>query len=236
MSGPQICLEAIIGAGKTTLGEELGKVLGIPVYHEPVLGNPFLEEFYKDPKRWAFPMQMFLMGERFRIHEEAQIVALNGKGSIVDRSIVGDRAYAKLHTREGNIDEKSWNYIYDRWFDYMLGRIRVPQVIFFLDVEPTIALDRIKERGRKAEAGIDLSYLKKLQREYYDLFSEIESGQHAWSRGMLVKRWQWNVDHQDITAMVKFLEHEFPILGSKKVHIAGRDEAPERQDSIREYA
>lgn len=213
MAGPQICLEAIIGAGKSTLAEKLGERLNIPVFHEPVLGNPFLEIFYQDQKRWAFDMQMFLMTERLKIHEQAQIMAMNGRGSVVDRSVIGDRAFAKLHAMEGNIHELSWKHTYEPLFEYMMGlRIRVPQVIFFLDVEPAVALDRIKARGRNAEKNIPIDYLKKLQREYYDLFSAIESGEHAWSRGMLVKRWQWNVDHQDTEQMIKWLQHEFPAL------------------------
>ncbi len=218
MAGPQICLEGGIGTGKTTLSEALGVALDIPVFHEPVLGNPFLEIFYKDQKRWAFDMQMFLMTERLKIHEQAQITAMNGRGSIVDRSVIGDRAFAKLHARAGNIHELSWKHTYIPLFDYMMGlRIRVPQVIFFLDVEPAVALDRIKERGRKAEQGISLDYLKSLQREYYDLFSQIESGEHAWSRGMLVKKWVWNVDWQDPDEMIEWLRKEFPILGEKSV-------------------
>jgi deoxyadenosine/deoxycytidine kinase len=56
MSGPQICLEGGIGNGKTTLANKLGEELQIPVYHEPVNGNPYLADFYRDPKGEAFAM------------------------------------------------------------------------------------------------------------------------------------------------------------------------------------
>jgi hypothetical protein len=170
MAGPQIGFAGNIGAGKTTLAVKMGERLSLPVFHEPVKGNPFLGLFYQDQKEWAGWMQFYLLIERYKIHMEAGYRALNGRGSIVDRTLVEDAAFCKLHVREGNIHELIWKHIY----------------------KP--------------------DYLKKLQREYYDLFASIESGQHMWSQGMKVKRWQWNVDNQDIEPIAQWLEHEFPIL------------------------
>lgn len=216
MPGPQICIGGLIGAGKSTAAIQLGKALDLPVYHEPVKGNPFLEIFYKEPKEWAGWMQFYLLLERYKIHMQAGYEALCRHGSIVDRSLIEDRAFCKLHVRKGNIDPLVWEHVYEPNFNFFLGTMLVPQVLIFLDVEPQVALERIQKRNRGAESGITLDYLQDLQKEYYDLFSLIESGEHSWSRGMTPKRLQWNVDYQGVEDMVKFLHHEFPELTAKR--------------------
>ena len=51
----------LIGAGKTTLATALGKVLGLPVYYEPVQDNEYLADFYKETAKYSFPMQVCLI-------------------------------------------------------------------------------------------------------------------------------------------------------------------------------
>lgn len=48
-----IGISGIIGAGKTTLATELSKVLDLPVYYEEVIDNEYLNDFYKDMKRYS---------------------------------------------------------------------------------------------------------------------------------------------------------------------------------------
>ncbi len=62
----------LIGAGKTTLAESLAKEMGLPVYYEPVTDNIYLEDFYGDMKKYAFPLQIYLLNKRFK--QQQQIV------------------------------------------------------------------------------------------------------------------------------------------------------------------
>ena len=55
-----IGISGLIGAGKTTLATELGKVLNLPVYYEPIVENEYLEDFYRDMKRYSFSFQIYL--------------------------------------------------------------------------------------------------------------------------------------------------------------------------------
>ena len=48
-----IGISGLIGAGKTTLASQLSKVLDLPVYHEEVIDNEYLSDFYKDMKRYS---------------------------------------------------------------------------------------------------------------------------------------------------------------------------------------
>lgn len=49
----------------TTLSTELGRVMNLPVYYEPVINQEYLSDFYEDPKKYSFPLQISLLNERF---------------------------------------------------------------------------------------------------------------------------------------------------------------------------
>ena len=74
-----IILEGNIGAGKTTLAHKISaaiKSLGLKsqTHEEPASGtNPFLDDYYKDPKATAFKMQMFMLAKRSRATESAPV-------------------------------------------------------------------------------------------------------------------------------------------------------------------
>jgi deoxyadenosine/deoxycytidine kinase len=195
-TGHVVWVEGLIGSGKTTVSDQLGDLLKAHVHHEPVDDNPFLADFYKDPKAWAFVMQFFLMSRRYRMQKLAVAESLNGRSAILDRGLPGDRVFARLHTRTGNIDERSWK-VYEEHFDLMMSDLRPPSLLVFLDVEPETAYERMKRRARGAEVGVPIEYLRDLRAGYYDLLEEIEHGNHAWSKGISVMRVPWNVDFQD---------------------------------------
>jgi len=213
MFGPVIWIEGLIGSGKTTLARSLSEQLDLRLIQEPVKSNPYLERFYQDPKRWAFPMQMELLGRRYAMQKLAAYEATTegGRlGCVLDRGLPGDRVFCKLHVALDNIDPLEWQ-TYERLFDIMSCSLAPPSLMIFLDVEPTVALDRVRTRDRGAESGLQLDYLEKLRRGYMDLLVEIQSGQHVWSRGMEVLRIAWNADHQRVDPLVEGLRDRFKL-------------------------
>lgn len=209
-SAPVIWVEGLIGAGKTTLAKILADVFGMRALFEPVDSNPYLELFYKDPKRWAFPMQMELLYRRYNMQQLAVREAVHGTGVILDRGLPGDRVFARLHMLAGNMSELEWN-TYENAYEIMSCSLVAPSLLIFLDVEPDIALERVKARARGAEVGIDIDYLKSLRKGYLDLLGEIESGIHSWSRGMEVQRLSWNSDHLPTGPLIKSLSKRFTL-------------------------
>ena len=67
-----ICIEGVIGAGKTSLASMLGEYLDARVIYERPDENPFLEDFYTDPPRFAFQTQLFFLLSRYRQQEEGR--------------------------------------------------------------------------------------------------------------------------------------------------------------------
>lgn len=53
-----ISISGLIGAGKTTLATKLAEKMDLPCFYEPVIDNEYLTDFYRDPARYSFPLQV----------------------------------------------------------------------------------------------------------------------------------------------------------------------------------
>ena len=164
-----IGISGLIGAGKTTLARELGKVLNLPVYYEPVVENEYLEDFYRDMKRYSFSFQIYLLNCRFRQHQQ---VLWNGTGGIQDRTLYEDSIFAKVLYEDGNMEEREYK-TYLNLFRNMSNFMKKNTLIVHLDCKPEESLQRIKMRARGCETGITLDYLTKLYNAYEEFLKEI---------------------------------------------------------------
>lgn len=194
--GSLIWVEAIIGAGKTTFCREVGKRLKLRIIEEPVDSNPYLQKFYTNPKQYATGMQFWLLHRRYALQQLAawETTGIGGyTGAILDRSIAGDRVFAKLHMKTGNIDQLDWE-TYEMAYNYMARNLLPPTLLIFLDVQPQTAHDRMRKRNRSAEAGVPLDYLIGLRLGYQDLLREAESGLMPWAHAVRVSRIVWDPD------------------------------------------
>ena len=164
-----IGISGLIGAGKTTLAKALGKVLNLPVYYEPVIENEYLEDFYRDMKRYSFSFQIYLLNCRFRQHQQ---VLWNGTGGIQDRTLYEDSIFAKVLYEEGNMEEREYK-TYLNLFKSMSNFMKKNTLIIHLDCKPEESLERIKKRARGCETGITLEYLAKLYNGYEEFIKQI---------------------------------------------------------------
>jgi deoxyadenosine/deoxycytidine kinase len=198
LRGAVVWVEGLIGAGKSTLSQKLAGLLEFRAFHEPVEAD-YLGKFYQDPRRYAFEFQLRQLSRRQLIHRLAEseaAAAIDYKGAILDRGLPGDRVFAKLHVQAGNISDEQW-LTYELLFNDAISRIHPPALLVYLDTEPEVAMERVKNRNRGAEANLSLDYLKTLRKGYFDLLSEIEGKEHRWSDGIQTMRVPWNMDHQE---------------------------------------
>ena len=184
----------IIGAGKTTLAESLGKVLDLPVYKEEVIENSYLDDFYKDMPKFAFPLQIYLLNRRFR---QQQQIIWQGAGGIQDRTIYEDSIFARMLKDSGHMDERDYKTYIDL-FGNMSNFMKKPNVIVYLEVTPEESLIRIKERSRNMESTIPLAYLQALAKAYEQFIKDI-------SKVIPVIRVDWNKFHstEEMAAKIK---------------------------------
>ena len=139
------------------------------VYYEPVEDNEYLEDFYRDTKRYSFATQIYLLNRRFQQHQE---IIWRGRPAIQDRTIYEDSIFAKMLAKTGLMDERD-HQTYIDLFRNMSNFMCKPNVIVYLDVKPQVSFDRIQSRGRGVESGISLEYLTALYEGYEEFIKDI---------------------------------------------------------------
>lgn len=157
-----IGIAGMIGAGKSTLCKNLSKEMDLPAYYEDVIKNKYLEDFYKDQKKYAFSLQVFLLNKRFK---QQQKIVWNGKGAVQDRTIYEDGVFCKMLYDDGKISQRDYE-TYTELFQNMENFMRKPNLIVYLDVTAKESYSQIKKRSRDCESTIPLSYLEKLKKGY----------------------------------------------------------------------
>lgn len=174
-----LSVEGNIGAGKTTILEQLQKRLAddksIIFLREPVDiwesikdadGESILEKFYNDPAKYAFPFQV--MAYSTRVNSLRKIIRENPDCRMVicERSLDADRnIFAKMLFADGLIDDVCYQ-TYNRFYDmYQQGADLTTEFalsgVIYIDAEAEVCADRIIKRARNGEGGIELAYLQK---------------------------------------------------------------------------
>ena len=159
-----------IGAGKTEITRRLSTELGWLAYYEPVIQNPYLDDFYRDMARWSFHLQIYFLSERFKAQVEIGKSALP---FIQDRTIYEDaEIFARVLHEQGSmtsVDHRNYTAL----FHVLTGFLRKPDLILYLKASPQALLQRIGRRGRTSEQGIPVEYLERLNRAYDDWMARV---------------------------------------------------------------
>jgi len=157
-----------MGSGKSTLVEFLSRTYGVTPFYEPNDENPYLADFYKDMKGWAFQSQLYFLSNKFRLHQELDrqpgVVAL-------DRTIFEDaEIFATALFQMRKISKRDWQ-TYQSFYGAILDAIQPPDLMIYLRCSMRTLRQRIRLRGRKMEQDVPLPYLKRLDRLYEDWIS-----------------------------------------------------------------
>jgi deoxyadenosine/deoxycytidine kinase len=158
-----IAVAGNIGVGKSTLVTMLSKRLGWKPFFEPVGENPYLADFYKDMKAWAFQSQIFFLTRRLRIHR--QLIDYPNS-ALQDRSVYEDAEVFALNLYNQNLlddrDYASYHELYQVLTEFLLP----PDLVIYLRASVNTLIDRIKQRGRDYEQKINPDYLIQLNNLY----------------------------------------------------------------------
>ena len=164
-----ISIEGVIGAGKTSLAEKLSETLGAKTIYEEFEQNPFLEEFYQDPERFAFQTQIFFLLSRYRQQQQLQQIDIFQECIVSDYLFAKDRIFATL-----NLSEKEMK-LYDGIAKLMERDIVLPELIIYLQASTNHLMHNISARGRKMEKFITREYIQALNDLYNNFFFHYSS-------------------------------------------------------------
>lgn len=151
-----IAIAGNIGAGKSSLTEILANRYHLKAVYEAVDENPYLKDFYKDMKRYAFHSQIFFLSKRLEQHLE-QVNKISR--TIQDRTIYEDAAiFAQNLYQEGILEERDYNS-YMQMYRAILAALRPPDLLIYLRANLNTLKTHIALRGRDYETDIEDKYL-----------------------------------------------------------------------------
>lgn len=164
-NGNYIVIEGNIGAGKTSFSQKLAEELNARLILEEFSDNPFLPLFYKNPERYAFPVELFFMTER---HKQLQNVLVNQ--DLFQNYSISDYIFSKTLLFAGKTLEGEELRLFQRLFNTLNAAFPKPDLLVYLDRPVPELLENIRRRNREYEQDIQGSYLEQIQQAYFNFF------------------------------------------------------------------
>jgi len=162
-----IVIEGNIGAGKTSLAKRIAKQFNIKLVEEQFADNPFLPQFYENPQRYSFSLELFFLAERYQqLKDNVASQDMFQQQTVSDYILSKSLIFAKINLNENEFA------LYHRLFHIIYSHIPKPDLLIYLHKDIAVLLKNISKRGRQYELGIEESYLKKIDEGYWEFFRQ----------------------------------------------------------------
>ncbi len=160
-----IAIEGNIGAGKTTLAGKIAEDFNAKLVLERFADNPFLPKFYEDRSRYAFPLEMSFLADRYQ-----QFSDDTSQYDLFKNFMVSDYdTYKSLIFAQVTLQAEEFR-LYRKLFNLMYKEVKKPKIYVYLYQTNERLLENIAKRGREYEQNISAEYLSKIQQGYFDFF------------------------------------------------------------------
>jgi len=156
-----IAIEGNIGSGKTSLTHQISADFNAKKVLERFADNPFLPLFYEDTDRYAFPLEMSFLADRYQqLSDDVAQQDLFSDFTVADYYVIKSLIFSKitLATEE--------YALYKRLFNMMYKELIKPDLYVYLYQTEERLMENIKTRGREYEQNIEASYLSQIQKGY----------------------------------------------------------------------
>jgi len=158
-----VAIEGNIGAGKTTLSNRLAADCNAKLVLERFADNPFLPKFYEDQSRYAFPLEMSFLADRYQqLTDDLSQFDLFKDFVVADYHIFKSLIFAKVTLTQ---DEYR---LYRTMFDIIYKEMPKPDLYVYLYQSTPKLLENIRKRGRAYEQQIQPAYLEQINQGYLD--------------------------------------------------------------------
>ena len=158
-----------IGCGKTTLTRMLSEHYGWTPKYEAVTYNPYLEDYYKDIKRWSFNLEVYFLTQRFK-----DVLEISHSDDVIiqDRTIFeGVYIFVANNKAMGNLSDRDYE-TYMELFRLMMSLVKAPDLLRYLKSSVPHLVSQIQKRGREYEKSIEIEYLEGLNKRYEKWIAE----------------------------------------------------------------
>lgn len=161
-----------IGSGKSTLTRMLSERYGLRPVYEPYADNPYLEDFYRDMRRYSFHSQIYFLSRRLEQHLN---LVTGARYVIQDRTVFEDaNIFARNLFESGQMEARDWA-TYGGLYEGILPALRVPDLLIHIDAGLPTLRRRIALRGRSYEQDIPDAYLAGLNRLYDSWIADFDA-------------------------------------------------------------
>ncbi|MHC5200669.1 2-amino-4-hydroxy-6-hydroxymethyldihydropteridine diphosphokinase [Myroides sp. LJL119] len=156
-----LAIEGNIGAGKTTLSTRISEDFNAKNILEGFADNPFLPKFYQDAERYAFPLEMSFLADRYsQLSDDLSQLDLFKEFVIADYYVHKSLIFAQITLEPDEFR------LYKQVFEIMYKETPRPDLYVFLYQNTNRLLENIQKRGRSYEADITANYLDKVTQGY----------------------------------------------------------------------
>ncbi len=163
-----ITIEGNIGAGKTSLATMIAEQFNGKLILEQFEENAFLPKFYKDPDKYAFPLELSFLAARY--HQLKQEVT---SGDLFRPFTISDYFIAKSLIFSSQTLQDDEYELYRKLFTIINTTLPKPDLVVYLYLSIENLKGNILKRGRDYEKNIDEAYLQKIQSAYLNYIEKL---------------------------------------------------------------
>jgi len=157
-----ISIEGNIGSGKTTLAKMLATEFGMRPVLEEFSENTFLKKFYEDGSRYAFPLEVSFLVERFEQLQNAFKTT-----DLFSPGVVSDYLFEKsLIFARNNLTEEQFA-LFLKIYRNLHREMPAESVVLYLHRPIDYLQEKITSRAREYEQNIHPDYLESIQKAYF---------------------------------------------------------------------
>ncbi|HOR60199.1 MAG TPA: deoxynucleoside kinase, partial [Bacteroidales bacterium] len=129
--------------------------------------NPFLPKFYENPERFAFPLELSFLADRYN-----QLKTNVENFDLFSDLIIADYFFMKSLIFSASTLQADEYKLYRQLFDIIYSSLPKPDLYVYLHKSVENLQKNIKHRAREYEQNISSDYLKSIENGYFNFFKQ----------------------------------------------------------------
>ncbi|MBK7911070.1 MAG: deoxynucleoside kinase [Bacteroidota bacterium] len=198
-----LVIEGNIGTGKTSLATRIAEQFQARIVLERFADNPFLPKFYENSSRYAFPLELSFLADRYQqLNDEVMPQELFRQQTVADYVLSKSLIFASITLKEDEFQ------LYQRLFHIINPHLPKPDLLVYLHKDVPKLKENIRNRGRDYEQNIQDDYLGNLEKGYWDFFKQQEG-----LRIVVLDTNEVDFVHNmnDYNRILEILQQDFPV-------------------------